>query len=81
MQLQIVRASGDTRQLDDIVSAFTPSMRRVCPYMAEVALREMVQRMALQQLADERRRCAAPSHRSRVRRSRSTHNFGTLHAC
>ena len=81
MQLQIVRASGETRQLDDIVSAFTPSMRKVCPYMAEVALREMIQRMALQQLADERRRCAAPSRRSCVPRSRSTHNFGTLHAC
>ena len=81
MQLQIVRPSGEIRQLDEIVSAFTTSMRRVCPYMAEVALREMIQRMALQQLADEQRRRAVSSRRSHVRRSPSTHTFGAPHSC
>lgn len=60
MQLQLVRAIGETRQLDDIVSAFTPPMRRVCPHMADAALRAMIERMALQQLVDEQQRSTAP---------------------
>ena len=69
MQLQLVRAVGGTRQLDEIVNAFTPPMRRVCPHMAEAALREMVERMALQQLADERRRQSTSGRRT----TRRTH--------
>ena len=68
MQLQLVRTTGDTRQLDDIVNAFTPPMRRVCPHLAGAALREMVERMALQQLAAEQRRRAATPRRTRARR-------------
>jgi hypothetical protein len=81
MQLQLVRATSDTRQLDEIVNAFTPPMKRVCPHMADAALREMIARMALQQLADEQRRYAAPRRRARTRRSETTRNFNTLHAC
>ena len=79
MQLQLVRAVGETRQLDEIVNAFTPPMRRVCPHMAEAALREMVERMALQQLADERRRQST----SRRRVTRRTHEAPptTLQVC
>jgi hypothetical protein len=80
MQLQLVRAAGETRQLDEIVNAFTPPMRRVCPHMAETALREMVQRMALQQLADEQRRRTAPRRRT-TRRTPPTRGFPTLQAC
>lgn len=58
MHLQLVRASNDTRQLDEIVNAFTPPMRRVCPHLADAALREMIVRMAVQQLADEQRHSA-----------------------
>jgi hypothetical protein len=79
MQLQLVRATRETRQLDEIVNAFTLPMRRVCPHMADAALREMIERMALQQLADEQRRLAAP--RRRARDTRSTPGFGQLRAC
>jgi hypothetical protein len=79
MQLQLVQATRDTRQLDEIVNAFTPPMRRVCPHLADAALREMIERMALQQLADEQRRLAAP--RRSARRTRSTRGFGQLRAC
>jgi hypothetical protein len=77
MQLQLVR---ETRQLDDIVNAFTPPMRRVCPHMADAALRAMIERMALQQLADEQRRSAIPLRASRLRRSRTSRTFGELRA-
>lgn len=79
MQLQLVRATRETRQLDEIVNAFTPPMRRVCPHMADAALREMIERMALQQLADEQRRLAVP--RRTTRRPRSSRTFGQLRAC
>jgi hypothetical protein len=79
MQLQLVRATRDTRQLDEIVNAFTPPMRRVCPHMADAALREMIERMALQQLAEEERRSATPRRCSH--RRRPTRAFGQLRAC
>jgi hypothetical protein len=81
MQLQLVRATGETRQLDEIVNAFTPPMRRVCPHLAEAALREMIERMAVQQLADEQRRRATVARRRTTRRSQPTHRFTTLPAC
>ena len=81
MQLQLVRAASETRQLDEIVNAFTPRMRRVCPHMAEAALREMIERMALQQLADEQRRRATVSRRRSTRRSYPTRGFTALQAC
>ena len=81
MQLQLVRATGETRQLDEIVNAFTPPMRRVCPHMAEAALREMIERMALQQLADEQRRRASVARRRTTRRSQPTRSFTILQAC
>jgi hypothetical protein len=77
MQLQLVRAAGGTRQLDEIVNDFTPPMRRVCPHMAEAALREMVERMALQQLADERRRRTSMRRRT-TRRAHQDRGFPTL---
>ena len=80
MRLQLVQATGETRQLDEIVRAFTPPMRRVCPHLAESALREMIERMARHQLADERR-CAAPNRRSRTARQRTTRPFDKLHVC
>ncbi len=78
MQLQLVRATSETRQLDDIVNAFTPPMQRVCPHLPFAALREMVERMALQQLADEARRRTVPRRPSRFRSRRGT---GTLQIC
>ena len=80
MQLQLVRAAGETRQLDEIVNAFTPPMRRVCPHMAEAALREMIERMALQQLADEQRR-QGTSHRRTTRRGHRSRGFARLQIC
>ncbi len=80
MRLQIVQATSDTRQLDEIVRQFTPPMRRVCPHLAESALREMIERMARHQLAEERQ-CAAPNRRSRTARQRTTRTFATLHVC
>lgn len=79
MPLQLVRASPGTRELDEIVDAFTPPMRRVCPHMADAALREMIERMALQQLADERRRVATP--RRSTRHIRPNPTYGQLRAC
>lgn len=79
MPLQLVRTTRETRELDEIVHAFTPRMRRVCPHMADAALREMIERMALQQLADERRRLATPRRSSR--RSQPTSTYGQLRAC
>ena len=79
MQLQLVRVTCETRQLDEIVDAFTPPMRRVCPHMADAALREMVERMALQQLADEQRRLATP--RRTGRRTPPARTFGQLRPC
>ena len=79
MQLQLVRETGETRQLDEIVNAFTPPMRRVCPHMAEAALREMITRMAMQQLAEEQRRRSA-ARRSSTRRAHPTRRF-TLQVC
>jgi hypothetical protein len=81
MQLQLVRASGETRQLDEIVNAFTPPMRRVCPHLAEAALREMIERMALQQLADEQRPQATVARRRTTLRTRPAHRFTTLPTC
>ena len=83
MQLQLVQTTRESRQLDEIVNAFTAPMRRVCPHMTDAALGEMIERMALQQLDDERRHCTAHrSVRSRTSRStRSTRNFGVLHVC
>jgi hypothetical protein len=79
MQLQLVRATRDTRQLEEIVSAFTPRMRRICPHLADAQLREMIERMALQQLADEQRRLASP--RRSPRRVRPNQGFSLLRAC
>lgn len=83
MQLQLVQATRETRQLDEIVRAFTAPMRRVCPHMSDAALRAMIERMALQQLADERHRHATAGHgmRRRVTRPRSLRNLGGLHVC
>jgi hypothetical protein len=68
MPLQLVRGTREIRQLDEIVTAFTPPMRRVCRHMADAALREMIERMALHQLADERRmRFGTSSRSSRAR--------------
>ena len=78
MQLQLVRATIETRQLNDIVNAFTPPMQRVCPHLPGAALREMVERMALQQLADEQCRRIAARRRSRFRSRRTTR---TLQVC
>ena len=80
MQLQLVRAAGETRQLDEIVNAFTPPMRRVCPHLAEAALREMVERMATQQLADEQRR-QGTSRRRTTRRGHRSRGFARLQLC
>ena len=80
MQLQLVRATGEIRQLDQIVDDFTPPMKRVCRHMADAALREMIERMAQQQLADERRRSSPPRRRVRTRRLQTTRDFGILHA-
>jgi hypothetical protein len=81
MQLQLVRATREARQFDEIVSAFTPPMRRVLPHLADAELREMIERMALHQLAEEQRRCAAPRHASRSRRVASGRRTSTLHSC
>jgi hypothetical protein len=81
MQLQLVRATRETRHLDEIVNEFTPPMRRVCRHMADADLRQMIERMALHQLAEEQRRCAAPRRASRTTTRRSARTFRTLHAC
>ena len=78
MQLQLVRATSETRQLNDIVNAFTPPMQRVCPHLPGAALREMVERMALQQLADEQCRRIVPRRRSQFQPRRTTR---TLQVC
>jgi hypothetical protein len=81
MQLQLVK-TGDTRPLDEIVNAFTPPMKRVCGHMADAALREMIERMAMQQLADEQRRCGTTTRRRAAGRRRPAHRpFATLQAC
>ena len=77
MQLQLVR-TDDGRQLDEIVSAFTPLMRRVCPYLTDADLRAMVERMAMQQLTAEQRRHTRPRRPSRS--PRSSRAFPTLQA-
>lgn len=69
MQLQLVRATRGTRQFDEIVRDFTPPMRRVCRHMADADLRQMIERMALHQLAEEQRRCARPASRRTARPS------------
>ncbi len=79
MQLQLVRATGRTRKLNEIMDDFTPSMRRVCRHMSEPALRAMVERMALHQLAEEQRR--ATPRRPRSRRTPTDRVYGPLHAC
>jgi hypothetical protein len=71
MQLQLVRATRETRQFDDIVRDFTPPMRRVCRHMADADLRQMIERMAQHQLAEEQRRCARPASRRTARPSPS----------
>jgi hypothetical protein len=81
MQLRLVKVASETRQLDEIVNAFTPPMRRVCRHMADAELREMIERMALQQLAEEQRRCGTRRRRSTARRSSTHRTFGTLQAC
>jgi hypothetical protein len=78
MQLQLVPA-GEPRQFDEIVNAFTPPMRRVCGHMGEAPLREMIERMAAQQLVDEQRRRATMRGRVRVR-TRSTRDARALRA-
>ena len=47
----------------------------------DAALREMIERMAQQQLADEQRKWATSHRAPRLRHSRSTARFGTLPAC
>ena len=81
MQLQLVRATSENRQVDDIVNAFTLPMQRVCPHLPSAALRQMVERMALQQLADEQNRRIAARRRSSIRRTRTRRGFGTLQIC
>ena len=81
MQLRLVRAIPETRPLDEIVVAFTAPMRRVCRHMADAALREMIERMAQQQLADEQRKCATSHRATRLQHPGSTASLGTLHAC
>lgn len=69
MQLQLVRTTRQTRQFDEIVRDFTPPMQRVCRHMAATDLRQMIERMALHQLAEEQRRCARPCARRASRLS------------
>jgi hypothetical protein len=80
MQLQLVKATSEARQLDEIVNAFTPPMKRVCRHMADAALREMIERMAMQQLAIEQRR-RAPNRRVANRRRPAHRPLGTLQVC
>lgn len=80
MQLQLVKAISESRQLDEIVNAFTPPMQRVCRHMAGAALREMIERMAMQQLADEQQR-RATSRRPSTRRRPAHRTFGLLQIC
>jgi hypothetical protein len=49
--------------------------------MTDADLRQMIERMALHQLAEEQRRCAAPRRASRTEARRASRSFGTLHAC
>lgn len=79
MQLQLVRATDRTRKLTEIVDDFTPPMRRVCRHMSEPALRAMVERMAMHQLAEEQRRTTPRPPRSR--RAPTDRVYGPLHAC
>jgi hypothetical protein len=81
MQLQLVRATREARQFDEIVSAFTPPMRRVCPHLTDAELRQMIERMAMHQLLEEQRRCAAPRRPSRSRHVSSGRRTTTLHSC
>ncbi len=81
MQLRLVKAAGETRQLDEIVNAFTPPMTRVCRHMPDAALREMIERMALQQLADEQRRRATPPRRATATRRPAHRTSARLHVC
>jgi hypothetical protein len=81
MQLQLVRATREARQFDEIVNAFTPPMRRVCPHLADAELRQMIERMAMHQLLEEQRRSTAPRGANRSRRLPSGGRTTTLHAC
>lgn len=79
MRLQLVQATGTTRQLNEIVEAFTPPMRRVCRHLADAELRAMVERMALHQLAEEQRRRMPP--RRRGGNPPTDRVYGPVHAC
>jgi hypothetical protein len=81
MQLQLVKAASETRPFDEIVNAFTPPMKRVCRHMADAALREMIERMAMQQLAVEQRRHASSRRHAASRRRPAHRALGTLQVC
>jgi hypothetical protein len=59
MQLVLQRTTTHSQQrLDEIVAAFTPAARRICPHLRDDILRDLVDRMAQRQLATERHRIA-----------------------
>jgi hypothetical protein len=81
MQLRLVNAAGETRQLDEIVNAFTPPMTRVCRHMPDAALRAMIERMALHKLAEEQRRAAGPRRAATSRRRPAHRTSAPLQIC
>lgn len=56
MHLVLPRTKTDSQErLHEIVAAFTPSVRRMCPHLSSDTLRALVERMAHRQLAAEER--------------------------
>lgn len=74
MQLLYLHNPTDAQRLDDIITAYTPRVRRICPALGDAVLQPLIERMAQRQLANERspiEACAGLRHQTpRQRRLR-----------
>jgi hypothetical protein len=54
MQLLHLHEPTDAQRLDEIITAFAPRVRRICPELGDIVLTPLIERMARRQLAKER---------------------------
>lgn len=80
MHLLHLHQPTDAQRLDEIITAYTPRVRRICPELGDAVLTPLIERMAQRQLATERA-CIGlrTASRDRTRRQRRLQQADILH--
>lgn len=80
MQLLHSHEPTDAQRLDEIITAFTPRVRRICAQLDDAVLAPLIERMAQRQLATEQARIGlVPVRRLRLPRQRRLRSVDILH--